>query len=58
MIRRSAAAHDRVPHPMINVITPMQSLVGIARNFSGDHDVSKTLIGLGVIPADRDRMRQ
>lgn len=43
---------------MINVITPMQSLVGIARNFSGDHDVSKTLIGLGVIPADRDRMRQ
>lgn len=43
---------------MINVITPMQSLVGIARNFSGDHDVSKTLIGLGAIPADRDRMRQ
>jgi putative ABC transport system permease protein len=50
--------HDPVLRPMINVITPTQSLVGIAGNFSGDNDASKTFIGTGLIPSDRDRMRQ
>jgi putative ABC transport system permease protein len=50
--------HDPVLRPMIHVITPTQSLVGIAGNFSGDNDASKTFIGTGLIPSDRDRMRQ
>ncbi|MDB6102453.1 MAG: efflux transporter permease [Gammaproteobacteria bacterium] len=50
--------HDPVLQPMINVITPTQSLVGIAGNFSGDNDASKTFIGVGLIPSDRDRMRR
>jgi putative ABC transport system permease protein len=49
---------DPVLQPMINVITPTQSLVGIAGNFSGDSDASKTFIGVGLIPSDRDRMRR
>jgi putative ABC transport system permease protein len=48
---------DPVLRPMINVITPTQSLLGIAGNFSGENDASKTFIGLGLIPSDRDRMR-
>jgi putative ABC transport system permease protein len=51
-------ATDPVLQPMINVITPTQSLVGIAGNFSGDNDASKTFIGVGLIPSDRDRMRR
>ena len=48
---------DPVLRPMINVMTPTQSLVGIAGNFSGENDASKTFIGVGLIPSDRDRMR-
>ena len=44
--------------PMINVITPTQSLTGIAGNFSAGVDASKTFLGIGLIPSDRDRMRQ
>jgi putative ABC transport system permease protein len=51
-------ARDPIVGPMIRVITPTQSLVGIAGNFSGDVDASKTFMGVGLIPSDRDRMRQ
>jgi putative ABC transport system permease protein len=50
--------NDPVLRPMINVMTPTQSLLGIAGNFSGDNDASKTFIGVGLIPSDRDRMRR
>src|SRR5207244_1120704 len=50
--------HDSVVGPMIQVITPTQSLVGIAGNFSGDIEASKTFLGVGLIPSDRERMRQ
>ena len=49
---------DPVLKPMINVLTPTQSLVGIAGNFSADVDASKTFFGVGLIPSDRNRMRQ
>ena len=49
---------DAVVGPMIQVITPTQSLVGIAGNFSGQIEASKTFLGVGLIPSDRDRMRQ
>jgi len=49
---------DPVLQPMINVLTPTQSLVGIAGNFSDEVDASKTFLGVGLIPSDRDRMRQ
>jgi putative ABC transport system permease protein len=38
----------------VAVITPTVTLFGIAGNF--DIDASKTFFGLGVVPADRDRM--
>ncbi|MGH8267866.1 MAG: ABC transporter permease, partial [Steroidobacteraceae bacterium] len=49
---------DPLVGPMINVITPTQSLVGIAGNFSGRVEASKTFLGTGLIPSDRERMRQ
>jgi putative ABC transport system permease protein len=49
---------DPVLRPMINVMTPTQSLLGIAGNFSGENDASKTFIGVGLIPSGRDRMRR
>jgi putative ABC transport system permease protein len=49
---------DPVLQPMINVMTPTQSLLGIAGNFSGDNDASKTFMGVGLIPSDRERMRR
>jgi len=49
---------DPVLHPMINIVTPTQSVVGIAGNFSGTVDASKTFMGVGVVPSDRDRMRE
>lgn len=49
---------DPVLKPMLNVLTPTQSLVGIAGNFSGTVDASKTFMGEGFIPSDRERMRQ
>jgi putative ABC transport system permease protein len=48
---------DPVLRPMINVLTPTQSLVGIAGNFSGEGDASKTFLGVGLVPSDRDHMR-
>jgi putative ABC transport system permease protein len=49
---------DSVVGPMINVISPTQSLVGIAGNFSGRVEASKTFLGTGLIPSNRERMRQ
>jgi len=49
---------DPLVGPMINVITPTQSLVGIAGNFSGSVEASKTFLGTGLIPSSRERMRQ
>jgi putative ABC transport system permease protein len=46
---------DPVLQPMLNVVTPTVTLYGIAGNF--DIDASKTFLGTGFIPSDRDRMR-
>ena len=54
----SLIGDDPVLKPMINVLTPTQSLMGIAGNFSGSVDASKTFMGEGFIPSDRERMRQ
>ncbi len=42
--------------PMVSVVTPTISLGGIAGNFAAG--VSRTIIGSGVVVADRVRMRQ
>lgn len=51
-------SEDPVIRPLLNVATPTQSLVGIAGNFSGASQASKTFLGVGLIPSARDRMRQ
>ncbi len=51
-------SQDATIRPLVNVITPTQSLVGIAGNFSGGNQASKTFFGVGLIPSARDRMRQ
>jgi len=51
-------ADDPVLKPMIRVITPTQSLLGIAGNFSGGNNAAKTFLGTGVIPSNQQRMRQ
>ena len=48
-------AHDPVLAPMITVVTPTISLGGIAGNFAAG--VSRTIIGSGIVVADRNRMR-
>lgn len=47
---------DPVLRPMIRVLTPTQSVVGIAGNFTATVDASKTFLGIGVVPSDRERM--
>jgi putative ABC transport system permease protein len=49
---------DPVLRPLIRVITPTQSLMGIAANYAGENAASRTFIGEGLIPSDRDRMRR
>jgi putative ABC transport system permease protein len=49
---------DAAMKPMIAVMTPTLSLFGIAGNFAGDNDAAKTFFGLGVVPSNRERMRQ
>lgn len=44
--------------PMINVVTPSQSMVGIAGNFTGGNNAAKTFLGVGVVTSDHQRMRQ
>ena len=39
----------------LSVVTPVVQLAGIAGNFA--LDVSKTFLGTGVVPSDRDRLR-
>lgn len=39
----------------VNIVTPTISLSGIAGNF--DIDASKTFLGTGYVPADRERMK-
>jgi putative ABC transport system permease protein len=51
-------ARDPVLQPMVRVLTPTQALVGIAGNYSGGNDAAKTFLGVGVVPSDRERMRQ
>jgi putative ABC transport system permease protein len=51
-------SQDPAIKPLLNVATPTQSLVGIAGNFSGGNEASKTFLGEGLIPSARDRMRQ
>jgi putative ABC transport system permease protein len=51
-------AGDPELKPLINVMTPTLSLFGIAGNFEGGNDAAKTFFGLGVVPSNRERMRQ
>jgi putative ABC transport system permease protein len=44
--------------PLLNVVTPTQSLSGIAGNYSGGSEASKTFLGVGLVPSARDRMQQ
>jgi putative ABC transport system permease protein len=49
---------DPVLHGLVRVVTPTQSLVGIAGNFSGGASASKTFFGVGLVGANREKMRQ
>jgi putative ABC transport system permease protein len=49
-------AADPVLHPLIAVATPVQSLAGIASN--SDSGESRTFVGTGFIPSDRDAMKR
>ena len=51
-------ATDPVLSGMIRVITPTQSLVGIAGNFSEGANASKTFFGVGLVGKDREKMRE
>jgi putative ABC transport system permease protein len=51
-------ADDPVLKPMLRVMTPTQAVVGIAGNFSSGTSASKTFFGIGLVGADRERMRQ
>jgi putative ABC transport system permease protein len=45
---------DAALGPLVNVVTPTVNLFGIAGNY--DIEVSKTFLGYGFVPSDRDRM--
>jgi len=47
---------DAVLGPLAEVVTPVVSLAGIAGNF--EIDASKTFLGTGVVPSDRDRLQR
>jgi putative ABC transport system permease protein len=47
---------DATLKPLTAVITPIQSLAGIAGNF--ENNTSKTFFGTGFVPTERDRMKQ
>src|SRR5882724_12025237 len=49
-------AGDPVIAPAVRVITPTVSLTGIVGNF--EIDTSKTFLGTGYVPADRELMRR
>ncbi len=47
---------DRELKPLLRIVTPAIRLYGIAGNF--DIDVSTTFLGAGMVPSDRERMRE
>jgi len=47
---------DATLKPLTAVVTPIQSLAGIAGNF--ENNTSKTFFGTGFVPSERDRMKQ
>jgi putative ABC transport system permease protein len=47
---------DPTLNPLTAVVTPIQSLAGIAGNF--DNNTSKTFFGTGFVPSERDLMKQ
>jgi putative ABC transport system permease protein len=49
---------DSVLKPIVRVLTPTQSMLGIAGNFSAGNNAAKTFLGTGVVPSDQQRMRQ
>jgi putative ABC transport system permease protein len=49
-------ADDPVIRPTLNVVTPTISMSGIAGNFA--IDASKTFLGTGYVPADREKLRR
>lgn len=50
-------AADARLQPLVRVMTPTQSLLGIAGNFSGGVDAAKTFLGVGVVPSNQLKMR-
>jgi len=52
----SLIKNDQALHRLSAVITPIQSLAGIAGNF--ENNTSKTFLGVGFVPSERDRMKQ
>jgi putative ABC transport system permease protein len=44
--------------PRLGVVTPTLAVAGIAGNFSGENEASKTFFGVGRVPADRAAMRR
>jgi len=44
--------------PRLNIISPTLTVSGIAGNFSGENEASKTFFGVGRVPADRAAMRR
>ena len=52
----SQIRQDPTLRTLTTVVTPIQSLAGIAGNF--DNNTSKTFFGIGFVPSDRDRMEQ
>ena len=47
---------DAALKPLFAVVTPIQSLSGIAGNF--ESNTSKTFFGVGFVPSERDHMKQ
>ena len=52
----SLIRQDPTLRTLTAVVTPIQSLAGIAGNF--DNNTSKTFLGVGFVPSERDRMEQ
>lgn len=51
-------AEDPVIKPLLHVITPRQFLSGIASYSTHENNTAKTFVGTGVVPSDRDLMRE
>ena len=52
----SLIRNDQTLRPLSAVVTPIQSLAGIAGSF--ENNTSKTFFGVGFVPSERDRMKQ